>query len=117
MTALWEVELKHGEEIEDGPRNLVAYRHATKNYRKVKLDQNGRLPLKPLNLSLGLKDDKVVLFDSVTGEEQQTYSQIAQARQAAEKRRLQETKSRKAAEKRLRELEAEIQRLRQGRTD
>jgi Uma2 family endonuclease len=86
------------QEREDGPRHVLCYRNTPQGYTPVPLDQNGRLPLEPLGLSLGLRDDHVVCYEATTGEEIGDYTQVDQARRAAEQR--------------IQKLAAELRRLR-----
>ena len=83
---------------EDGPRRLLAYRNTPAGFVPEPLDERGRVLLKPLGVLLGLRDNRVVCYDAKTGEEIRDYTGETQARQAAEAR--------------LRELEAEMRRLR-----
>jgi Uma2 family endonuclease len=97
---------------EEGPRQLLAYRHTPEGYVLEELDEYGRVLLEPLGLRLGLKDNRVVCFDAQTGDELGDYTQEHEARQAAEQDRQREAQARQAAEQRLREVEAELRRLR-----
>jgi Uma2 family endonuclease len=86
------------QEKEAGPRKLLGYRHAPSGWEPMTPDAQGRLPLEPLGLLLGLRDNHVACYDADTGEEMGDYAQ--------------ERKGRQAAEERVRQLEAELQRLR-----
>jgi Uma2 family endonuclease len=86
------------QEREDGPRRILGYRYTRPRYVKIRLDRQGRLLLKPLGLWLALEDEQAVCYDADTGERLGDYAQVCQAQ--------------KAAEQRVRELEAELRRLR-----
>src|SRR5262249_6132878 len=57
------------QEDEEGPRCLHAYRHTAAGYEEVSPDGQGRVPLPPLGLLLGMRQDRAVCFDAATGEE------------------------------------------------
>jgi Uma2 family endonuclease len=80
------------------PRRLLGYRHTPQGYAPVPPDEYGRLPLEPLGLSLGLRDEQVMCYDAATGEELGDYAQVDQGRRAAEQR--------------VKDLEEELRRLR-----
>jgi colicin import membrane protein len=97
------------QEREGAPRRLLAYEHRPEGYVRVPLDQRNRLLLGPLGVCLGLKDEWVVCYDTVTGKELGDYRQVQQeleaaeaARQEAEERARQEAEARRAAEERVR---------------
>jgi Uma2 family endonuclease len=124
----------------DGPRQLRGYQRTATGYDPIPLTAQGQLPLPFLGLNLGLVDDQVVCYDAQTGAVVGDYIQVSQAlqqeaaarqaaeaqarreaaaRQAAEEQarreaeaRQSEAAARQAAEDRLRELEAELRRLR-----
>jgi colicin import membrane protein len=121
------------EEWEGAPRRMLAYRYSPQGYQAVALDERGRVLLEGLGIRLGLRDNQVVCWDAVTGEEVGDYTQVteayarerqaraaaerreqehAEARAAAERRAEEEAEARAAAEQRLRDLEAELRRLR-----
>ena len=111
---------------------LRAYRLKRRVYEPVPLDEQGRVWLEPVRLWLGVKvnpatgGDRVALIDPVTGEELGDYTAMrqaraaeAEARAAAEARAQAEARARAeaearaaAAEERLRQVEAELRRLR-----
>jgi hypothetical protein len=105
---------------------LIGYRWQPDGYERLEPDAQGRLWLEPVRVWLGVKGSQVVCYDGDTGEEIGDYTAMAQAReveaqarQAAEARavaeaqaREAEAQARQAAETRLRELEAELRRLR-----
>jgi Uma2 family endonuclease len=93
------------QEREDGPRTVVAYRYTKQRYARMRPDQQGRALLKPLGLWLAVEDQLAVCYDADTDERLGDYSQERQARE-------QERLAREAAERRVRELEAELRRLR-----
>jgi Uma2 family endonuclease len=118
---------------EGGPRELFGYRWTPTGYEPIPLDAQGRLPLPDLGISLGLRDNRLVYFDTQTGADIGTYAQVAEAyqaaeaqarqeaearqreveaRQAAEAQAQREAEARHAVEARLQELEAELRRLR-----
>jgi Uma2 family endonuclease len=88
-----------------GPREIIGYRYTPGRYVRMRLDRQGRLPLKPLGLLLGLEDNRAVCYDADTGERLGVYVGGGQGRE-------QERQAREAAEQRVRELEAELRRLR-----
>jgi Uma2 family endonuclease len=135
------------EEWEGAPRRVLAYRHTPQGYEAIPPDAHGRVLLQRVGVLLGLRDNHVVCYDAVTGEEVGDYTQVtqaqarerearlaaeqrerqqaearaaaeqrareeAQARQAAEERARAEAEARQAAEQKLRDLEAELRRLR-----
>jgi colicin import membrane protein len=103
----------------DGGRRLelIAYRYRAAGYRKVKPDAQGRIPLGPLGLLLGVvRDvptdcDRLACFDARTGEEVGDYTAVSQALAAAEARADAEADARSQAEARIRELEERLRRL------
>jgi hypothetical protein len=117
---------------------LKAYRLTgrKRTYQAVELNERGWAWLEPLGLWLGVKvhpetgGDRLALFDPQTGSEIGDYTAIrrardeaearaadeAQARAAAEARAADEAQARTAAEARLRQLEAELSRLRKRKT-
>jgi Uma2 family endonuclease len=99
------------QEREDGPRQLVGYRRGVRKYAHLPLDDQGRLPLEPVRLLMGLRDEKVVCWDADTGEEIQNFTAMAQARQAAETALTSEAQARQAAEAALAAAQARIREL------
>jgi Uma2 family endonuclease len=102
------------QEDEDGPRWAVGYRYTRARYVRMRPDRQGRLPIKPLGLLLGVEDRHAVCYDADTGERLGNYQAVDEARQAAEERVRTEAEARRAAEERVRTLEAELRRLREG---
>ena len=88
---------------EDGPRWIVSRRWTPVGYVVEPLDANGRARLDVLGLLLGLRDNRVRLYDGATGAEIGDPTEICQ-----ELRR--EAKARAEAEKRVRELEEALRR-------
>ncbi len=92
----------------DGRRRLklISYRLEGESYKRVALDRRRRAWLEPVGLWLGVKvnpetgGDRVVLFDPTTGQEIGDHTATSRALVEAEAR--------------VRELEAEMQRLRGG---
>ncbi len=72
------------QERERGPRRIIGYRRGTRKYVKMPLDEQGRLLLEPVRLRMGLREQRVVCWDSDTGEEVEDFTAMAQARQEAE---------------------------------
>jgi colicin import membrane protein len=87
-----------------GVRQLHGYRWTPSSYEELTLE-GGRLLLEPIGLQLALEDDRLACYDAATGGRLGDYQEIAKA--------LQEHRmARQAAEERMRELEAELRRLR-----
>jgi Uma2 family endonuclease len=94
---------------EAGPRTLRPYRHTPSGYEPIPLDEQKTILLEPLQLRLGLRDNRVVCYDSVTGDALGDYSQEHEARLVAEAQQRLEMKARLAAEAGQRqELEARL---------
>jgi Uma2 family endonuclease len=105
-------------EQDEGPVRILGYRYTPQRYARIRPDARGRIALKPLGLLLGVKDNRVVLYDAATDEEigdYQAITQIAQteatARRAAEARAEAESAARRAAEAQAAELQARVQEL------
>jgi colicin import membrane protein len=95
---------------EDVPRQIRAFEWRPEGYVSVPLDSRGRLLLGPMGICLGLKDNRVACYDTVSGEELGRYEEIAQARKeaeaarrAAEEQARQEAEARRAAEEQARQ--------------
>jgi Uma2 family endonuclease len=90
---------------------LIRYRLEGEAYQRVPLDKQGRAWLEPVGLWLGVKvdpdtgDDRLVLIDPATNEEIGDYTAVRQARD-------EEAERARAAEAEVRELKAELRRLR-----
>jgi Uma2 family endonuclease len=113
--------------------HLIGYRHTPGGYEALAPDERGRLWLEPVRLWLGVVGNRVACFDPDTGQEIGDYAAVAralaeaqahaaeaQARSEAEARARAEAEGRARAEAearadlqaRLREMEAELRRLR-----
>jgi colicin import membrane protein len=97
---------------------LIPYRLDGGVYQPVPLDEQGRAWLQPVGLWLGVKTDpdtggdRLVLIDPTTNEEIGDYTAIRQARDEAEARAEAAAQARIQAEAEVRELKAELRRLR-----
>ncbi|MEW5986892.1 MAG: Uma2 family endonuclease [Chloroflexota bacterium] len=103
----------HGEVLQ-----ILGYRLTPAGYVNLPLDEQGRLWLEPVALSLGAYQDTLAFYDEA-GQPFENYTQTraranreAQARAAEAQARAAEAQARAAAEARIRELEAELRRLR-----
>jgi hypothetical protein len=110
----------------EGPIRLVGYRYTPSGYEPMPLDDQGRLRLEAFGLWLGTRGNRVVCYDSATGRELGDYTRLSddweaaearaaeegRGRQEAEARARAEAEARAAADARVRELEAELRRLR-----
>jgi Uma2 family endonuclease len=83
---------------ENGPRTVVGYRYTAGRYVRMRPDRRGRIRLKPLGLWLAVEDQVAVCYDADTGERLRDYDEVCRAQEDAERR--------------IRELEAELRRLR-----
>ena len=94
------------EQIRHGQRSLriLGYRRGQRGYERLALNRQGRLWLDPVGLWLGQEDGRVACYDA-QGNRFGDYTEVAQARKAADE-------AREAAEERVRQLEAELRRLR-----
>ncbi len=88
---------------EDGPRQILAYEHQPEGYVPVPLDSRGRLFLGPLGLCLGLREGRVVCYDTVSGRELGDYQQVSRDLDAAEEKARQEAEARREAEEKGRQ--------------
>ncbi len=93
------------QEREDGPRTVVSRRWTPDGYVIERADANGRVRLEALGLLLGLRDNRVRLYDADTAEEIGDPTEISQAWRR-------EKQSRADAEDRVRQLEEELRRAR-----
>jgi len=89
----------------EGPVKLIGYRYAPQEYEEMPLDAQGRLWLEPLDPGLGTRGHREVSYDGVTGQEIGDYAQVSQQVE-------QLSQGLATAEARIRELEAEMRRLR-----
>ncbi len=97
---------------QDGPRQIVSRRWTPVGYVIEPPDAAGRIRLDDLGLLLGLRNNRVVVFDATTGDELREYAEEYAARRAAEEDASREGSARKRAEDRVRELEEELRRVR-----
>jgi Uma2 family endonuclease len=125
------------QEDEDAPLRLLGYERTPRRYRPIPLEDDGRLWLEPLGVYLGVRDNRVVVYDGATDQELGDYTAVSEAlegeqaradaeqqradveqqRADAEKERADAEKQRAEAEKeradvaeaRIRQLEAELQ--------
>jgi Uma2 family endonuclease len=81
----------------EGPPTLIGLRYAEGGYVEFAPDPEGRILLEPVGLKLGVKENRVALFDAVTGKEQGNYQAIADALGAEQTARVQ-AEERAAAE-------------------
>jgi Uma2 family endonuclease len=93
------------EEQEGGPRTVLASTHTPSGYVEVPLTAQGRVELAPLGLCLGLRDNRVVCYDTITGEELGDYGQIREELLAVRRRAEQEAEARATAERQAREAD------------
>jgi len=83
---------------------LLGYRRGRRAYQQLPLDAQGRLHLQAVDLWLGQEQGRAALYEA-SGRRLGDYTEVDQARQAAEARA-------QAAEARAQALEAELRRLR-----
>jgi Uma2 family endonuclease len=109
------------QEVEGGPRELLAYRHTRRGYVRVRPDAEGRVPLGPTGILVALEGDRVVCIDPETGRELGDYTRVCQqledeiaARREAEQRADEEAAARQAAEQRADEEAAARRKAEQG---
>jgi colicin import membrane protein len=117
------------QEDEDGPRRLLAYRRGKRGFVRQPLDSQGCVLVAPLELRIGLRDERVICYDAETGEElhdvvgmaqarnaaalarqeaEQAYAAEAQARQAAEQARQTEAQARQTEAQARQQTEAAL---------
>jgi hypothetical protein len=92
---------------------LLGYRRGRRGYERLALDRLGRLWLEPVGLWLGQGAGRIACYDA-QGHRLSDYPQERQARLEAERAREAEAQARATAEERIRQLEAELRRLRGG---
>ncbi len=92
-------------------RELVGYRLTPAGYEELSPNTDGWLWLEPVNLWIGLNGKDLVCYEE-SGEAILDYVEMTNARAEAEARAAEETQSLAAAEERIRQLEAELQRRR-----
>lgn len=90
------------ESVRGGVRQLrlIGYERGRRAYRRMRLNAEGRLWLEPVQLWLGVEGGRVVCYDA-SGRAIEDYAELEQARADAEER--------------IRQLEEELRRLREGR--
>jgi hypothetical protein len=110
-------------ETEEGPLRLIGYLRGSRRYLPMPADDDGRLWLDAVGLSIGIKDNRVVCYRPDSDEPIGDYTAVSQAlvevreRAAAAKARADAEQARAdAAEARMKEMEAELARLRQERS-
>ena len=86
------------QEREGGPRQIASRRWTPDGYVIVTPDAQGRVRLDSVGLLIGLRDNRVAVFDEATGDELREYAD--------------EYAARRAAEERVQGLEEELRRLR-----
>jgi colicin import membrane protein len=101
------------QEREGGPRQIRAYEHRPEGYVEVPLDSRGRLFLGPFGLCLGLKEGRVVCYDTVSGRELGDYAQVSRDLDAAEEKARREAAARQQAEQQARQEAAARQQAEQ----
>lgn len=71
---------------EDEPYQLLGYERTQRRYRPLEREGDGRLWLEPMNLYLGVRDNRVVAYDGDTGEELGDYVAVTAALVAEQER-------------------------------
>jgi len=84
---------------DEGPVEVFGYRYTPTRYVRMPRDERGRIRLPGLGLLLGVKEDRVVLYDAATDEEVGDYTAISRALAT-------ESAARAAAEEQLRITDA-----------
>ncbi len=92
---------------------LIGYRWTPARYEPMPLDDRGRLLLEPLELLLGVKAGRVVLYDAATDEELGDYQAQFVGRQQAEKEAAEQQARAQAAEAQVAALQAQLRDLQQ----
>src|SRR5581483_10009813 len=96
---------------EDDPPRLIGYQRGPRRYRPLPLEDDGRVWLEPVNLYLGVRDNRVVAYDGDTDQELGDYAAVSAAL-AEEQARADAEKARADAEQaRVQELEVALRRL------
>jgi Uma2 family endonuclease len=97
---------------------LLGYRWTPERYEALPLDEQGRLLLEPLGLLLGVKGDRVVLYDAAAGEEVGDYEAVvrsleaeAAARKSAQEEATQQRAQAEAAQAQVADLQARLREL------
>jgi colicin import membrane protein len=89
----------------DGPIELTGYQRGRKKWKPLRLDEHGRFDLSPVPLWLGEEEGRVWLYDK-TGRRLPDPVELGTALAEAERKKQQEAKARKKAERKTREAEA-----------
>jgi Uma2 family endonuclease len=84
---------------------LIGYRRGKSGYVRMKPDRSGRYLIRPVGLLLGTEGSRARLFDAVNGERIPDYRDAIQSTETARVRQ-------RLADARIRELEAEVKKLR-----
>lgn len=99
----------HGEVRE---LRLLAFTRGRRTWRRVRPNAQGRIWLEALGIWLGIEGGRVACYDEA-GRRIEDYTEMAQARQAAEAARATEEAARIAAEEQIQQLQEELRRLRE----
>jgi Uma2 family endonuclease len=94
------------QEREGGPRKILAYENRPDGFALIPLDSRNRFLIGPLGVCLGLKEGRLVCYDTSSGRELGDYQQVSRELDETEERARQEAEARKQAEEKAR-LEAE----------
>jgi hypothetical protein len=92
-----------------GPRQLMAYEWTPTEFVAVPLTAQGRVELVRLGLCLGLGEDRIVCYDTVTGEEMGDWNQLLEARRLAEQQAREAERRTQEAERQKQEAERQKQ--------
>jgi Uma2 family endonuclease len=92
-------------------RRILGYQHTLNGYINLAPDERGRFWMEPVGLWIGIDENEVVCYDT-DGNIMGDYTATNAARADAEARAAAEAEARVTAESRIRELEAELRRIR-----
>jgi colicin import membrane protein len=92
---------------------LLAYTQTPTGYVVLPPDERGRIWLAPVRIWLGVENQEIVCYDE-TGQPLGDYRALAEALAGETQSRLEAEQRAETAEARIRELEAELERLRQS---
>lgn len=98
---------------DDAPPRLVGYQLVAGRFQPLPPDEHGRLWLAAVRTWLGVEGDEIICYDE-SGERLGDYAALTAALSAERDARHQAEQERDAATARVRELEAELRRLRGG---
>ncbi len=98
------------QEREGGPRRLLGYRRGRRGYVRMRGDAQGRLRLSSLGLLVGLREGRVVCWDTETGEEIGDLLTTTEQRDAEAQARREAEAALFAAQARIRDLESQTRR-------